>query len=112
MAGTRLGYLTPTDMYLPDQRARRVIPPRSATFEQVRAAETVQVTAPKAVNPPAMPIVDHYQLAMKRSSELGGLLTMAFKRRCFICRKKGPCEHREPNVELAILGAGTWERAR
>jgi len=32
------------------------------------------------------------------------LLEKAYRRRCFVCGERGDCEHREPRVELALLG--------
>lgn len=33
------------------------------------------------------------------------LLRMAYARPCFICGVSGPCGHREPHVELAMVAA-------
>lgn len=32
------------------------------------------------------------------------LLALAYVRPCFVCSKEGPCKHREPDVELILLG--------
>lgn len=36
--------------------------------------------------------------------EVDRLLTMAYQRPCGVCRHIGVCAHREPAVELALLG--------
>lgn len=36
--------------------------------------------------------------------DIGQLLALAYSQRCcFICGKLGPCNHRQPEVELAIM---------
>ncbi len=42
--------------------------------------------------------------APKSGSSIADLLEMAYSRPCFLCERTGPCRHREPAVELAILG--------
>ena len=38
--------------------------------------------------------------------DIGQLLMLAYsRRRCFVCGKLGPCSHREPEIELAIIRA-------
>ena len=34
------------------------------------------------------------------------LLDRAYRRPCFVCGHRGDCEHREPRVELALMGLG------
>jgi hypothetical protein len=31
------------------------------------------------------------------------LLRAAYKRPCFVCEGTGPCKHRQPDVELALM---------
>lgn len=46
---------------------------------------------------PAQPIAD-------AAIRIARLLDLAFTRPCFICHQSGRCAHREPEVELALLG--------
>jgi hypothetical protein len=39
-----------------------------------------------------------------RPRHVAYLLELAYGRPCFLCGKGGPCGHREPGVELALLG--------
>ena len=40
----------------------------------------------------------------KQTPSTAELLALAFSRPCFVCQRTGWCKHREPEVELAILG--------
>ena len=39
-------------------------------------------------------------------------LLNAYLRPCFVCRREGPCPHREPAVELAYLHAAPMPARR
>jgi hypothetical protein len=50
---------------------------------------------PAGARPPVIPRVD----------ATAYLLYCAYARPCFVCAKQGPCQHREPEVEIALLVA-------
>lgn len=50
------------------------------------------------------------ELATRRQQiETVGALKVAYRRACSICQEAGACEHREPDVEIAILRASGWK---
>ena len=55
------------------------------------------------VAPPARPQAARRNVVPMKPRTLA-LLDKAYRRRCFICAQRGDCGHREPEVELALLG--------
>ena len=75
--------------------------PIETTLETTRAAArpTAQAIAPV---PPANARVPR----LPSGAWIAYLFHCAYARPCFVCRETGPCEHREPEVELALMGVG------
>lgn len=97
-----------TSLHMPIRAARERLP-KSATFEEVYEAESqpIKATQPKR-EPEAVwtPVTALKTPAIQVYHPVADLLDLAFERRCFICHRRGRCSHREPLVELALIGAG------
>ena len=46
----------------------------------------------------------HRRTGAPSKPRIFALLDRAYRRRCFVCGQRGDCAHREPRVELALMG--------